>query len=100
MTKLKITSKESEALERLSFDKWLSAFDSRIAMDTLQRMVDKGLLKKKMGMGAMSSPLSGIKFMKNRIIPEYDIIKPERMELKQPRKLKRRKKRKLKRRKK
>lgn len=91
---MEITRSQKKALERLSFYKWLSAYESRIAMDTLQTLVDKGLVERQFGLGAVSFPLSGIKFKKKQV----DIKLTEEKQEKLKRVLKRRKVRKLKRR--
>jgi hypothetical protein len=88
-----ITKSQQIALQRLSFDKWLSAYESKVAMNTLQRLVDKGFLERKNDLGAVSFPLSGIKFRKKRDIIDEPLETETRI-------LKRRKKRILKRRKK
>jgi hypothetical protein len=80
---LALSEVQQEALGKLSLGKWISSYELKVGLGTLQALVAKGLVESRNDLGAMSSPFTCIRFRKL-------FIKQRQLKRRKPRKLKRR----------
>jgi len=64
---VELSKPQKKALQLLSYVEWKSTYELKVGMNTLKSLVSLGLAESRNDLGAISFPLTGVKYRKKNI---------------------------------